>query len=233
MREKRIAQGVVDERSIKYVQPSELVKYTQCHFFAGIGGWPLALQLAGWPDDRPVWTGSCPCQSFSDAGMRRGFKDPRHLWPDFKPLIAECRPPQIFGEQVEAAIRTGSRDKTWFDVVSSDLANEGYEFGSAIFPAMLVGAPHLRERMYFVGNSDSIQSTRKYQSLRHRSVDNFWSGSDWVKCPDGKRCAVKPGLQLVADGIPGHMALMRGAGNAIVPQQAAEFIMAFVEATSG
>ena len=53
--------GDVDTRSIEDVHPHEIRGYTQAHFFAGIGGWPLALRLAGWPDDRPVWTGSCPC----------------------------------------------------------------------------------------------------------------------------------------------------------------------------
>ena len=63
-----IAPGDVDERSITEVRPDDLRGYTQCHFFAGIGGWSAALRLAGWPDDRPVWTGSCPCQPFSAAG---------------------------------------------------------------------------------------------------------------------------------------------------------------------
>lgn len=56
-----IAPGDVDERSITEVQPDDLRGYVQCHFFAGIGGWSLAARLAGWPDDRPLWTGSCPC----------------------------------------------------------------------------------------------------------------------------------------------------------------------------
>jgi DNA (cytosine-5)-methyltransferase 1 len=56
-----IPQGEVDERSIEDVTPNDLAGFRQCHFFAGIGGWPLALRLAGWPDERPVWTGSCPC----------------------------------------------------------------------------------------------------------------------------------------------------------------------------
>ena len=67
-----IPAGDVDERSIVEVQPADLARYTQCHFFAGIGGWSYALRLAGWPTDRPVWTGSCPCQPFSSAGKSGG-----------------------------------------------------------------------------------------------------------------------------------------------------------------
>src|SRR5690606_5685684 len=63
--------GDVDTRDIRDVQASEIRGYRQCHFFAGIGGWPLALRLAGWPDDKPVWTGSPPCQRFSSAARGR------------------------------------------------------------------------------------------------------------------------------------------------------------------
>ena len=95
-----IAPGEVDERDIRDVVPADLAGFTQCHWFAGIGVWSLALRQAGWPDDRPVWTGSCPCQPFSAAGKGKGIKDARHLWPDWFGLIRECRPPVIFGEQV-------------------------------------------------------------------------------------------------------------------------------------
>ena len=53
-----IAEGVVDDRSIDKVDVRDLKGYSQCHFFAAIGGWSHALRLAGWPDDSPVWTGS-------------------------------------------------------------------------------------------------------------------------------------------------------------------------------
>lgn len=99
-----IAPGDVDERSIVDVQPEDLEGYTQCHFFAGIAGWSQALRLAGWPDDRPVWTGSCPCQPFSAAGKGAGANDTRHLWPEFFRLIEACRPRTIFGEQVASAL---------------------------------------------------------------------------------------------------------------------------------
>src|SRR4051812_41930250 len=87
-----IADGEVDERSIADVQPGDVRGFTQCHFFAGIGGWSYALRIAGWPDERHVWTGSCPCQPFSSAGAQAGGNDSRDLWPAWRVLIAECRP---------------------------------------------------------------------------------------------------------------------------------------------
>ena len=143
-----IADGVVDERSIEDVRPDELTGYTQCHFFAGIGGWSYALRLAGWPDDRPVWTGSCPCQPFSAAGKQGGTGDKRHLWPEFFRLIAERKPPVIFGEQV--ASKPGL---AWLDIVQADLEGAGYAVGAADLCAAGVGAPHIRQRLYFVADS--------------------------------------------------------------------------------
>ena len=97
-----IANGIVDERSITDITARDLEGYTQCHFFAGIGGWSLALRLAGWPDSRPVWTGSCPCQPFSVAGKGLGEKDERHLWPVLRELIRECSPSVVFGALIGA-----------------------------------------------------------------------------------------------------------------------------------
>lgn len=96
----KIPKGDVDGRSIADVTAEEVRQYTQCHFFAGIGGWPRALELAGWNPAIPVWTGSVPCQPLSSAGQRKGAEDERHLWPEFYRLIRECRPPIVFGEQV-------------------------------------------------------------------------------------------------------------------------------------
>ena len=141
IRDGHIAPGDVDERSIEDVIPNELHKYRQCHFFAGIGGWSYALRLVGWPDDRAVWTGSCPCQPFSAAGKGAGFADERHLWPAWFHLIAQCRPERIFGEQVANAMQ-------WIDLVQGDLEAEEYTFGFAVLGAHSVGAPHIRQRFY-------------------------------------------------------------------------------------
>jgi len=144
-----IAPGDVDERSIEDVRPDELSGYTQCHFFAGIGVWSYALRQSGWSDDRPVWTGSCPCQPFSSAGKGKGFDDERHLWPVFHWLIKQCRPECVFGEQV-----AGKAGETWLDVVSTDLEGEGYA-GSAVTAACGFGAPHQRKRLYWVAEDAS------------------------------------------------------------------------------
>lgn len=143
-----IALGTVDARDIREVVPSDVREATQFHAFAGIGGWSLALRLAGWPDDVGVWTGSCPCQPFSEAGRRTGFDDERHLWPEWFRLIRECRPVTIFGEQVASS--DGLR---WLDVVSTDLEGAGYAFGAADLCAASVGAPHKRQRLFFVADA--------------------------------------------------------------------------------
>jgi DNA (cytosine-5)-methyltransferase 1 len=146
MKAGHIPDGFVDERDIRDVQPMDLWGFTRCHFFSGLAGWACALRLAGVPDDFPLWTGSCPCQPFSAAGQGKGVADDRHLWPAWFKLIKESRPDRVFGEQVEAAIGHG-----WLDLVFSDLEGQGYACGAAVLPAASVGAPHIRQRLWFVG----------------------------------------------------------------------------------
>jgi len=143
-----IADGHVDERDIRDVRPSDLGGYTQCHFFAGIGVWSYALRLAGWPDDHAVWTGSCPCQPFSAAGKGAGFADERHLWPAWFHLIEQRGPGVIFGEQVASP-----DGLVWFELVSSDLERTGYAVAPNDICAAGVGAPHIRQRLWFVADA--------------------------------------------------------------------------------
>lgn len=293
-----IAPGDVDERSILDVKNDDLKGYTQCHFFAGIGGWSLALRMAGWSDDRPVWTGSCPCQPFSTAGKRKGKEDERHLWPVWFGLIAQCSPAAIYGEQVASAIAEG-----WLDSIYDDLEGKGYSCGAAVLPACSVGAPHKRDRLWFVANSDHegqssfskygeverkcgsgtmgytehdgrnggsfprsnrtailnnqereggtseferaskseyvadadskrLQREFSMRNQKGRQRQNLaaigfcnGTGLQWIGCPDGKSRPVKPGIRLLAHGVSARVGKLRAAGNAIVPQVAAEFIM--------
>ncbi|WP_458038810.1 DNA cytosine methyltransferase [Pantoea ananatis] len=300
-----IPNGYVDERSITDVTPSDLEGFTQCHFFAGVGGWPLALQLAGVPESTRLWTGSPPCQPFSVAGQSLGFDDERHLAPVLLRLIRECNPDYFFGEQVAAAI-----GKHWLDFVFLNLEAAGYACGADVLPACSVGAPHKRDRLVFGAALMDHASSIGRHTRRHRDnsgndgqqpaatgevssmadADNtrpqgwgrmpectnqqfagasgvageladplcqqfdgggtsrkgwwaqstngsyhdaanphhgFWSGADWLGCRDGKFRPVESGTFPLANGIPARVGRLRGYGNAIVPQVAAEFIKAF------
>ena len=236
-----ITDGEVDDRSITEVSPSDLKGFKQCHFFAGIGGWSMALRLADWPDDRPVWTGSPPCQPFSVAGKQTGKDDERHLWPVFFNLIAECKPSTIFGEQVAAAIKT-----SWFDNLQDDLETESYASGMVVLPACSVGSPHKRDRLFFVANAIPLGDTKqprlegharasygksqREEEIRPGSEAGFWDESAIAYCRDGKHRPIptEPKISPLADGVPARMGILRGAGNAIVPQVAAEVIKAFM-----
>jgi DNA (cytosine-5)-methyltransferase 1 len=337
-----IPNGEVDDRSIADVEPQDLVYFNQHHFFAGIGGWPYALELSGWNADRPVWTGSCPCQSLSCAGKGLGEKDERHLWPIFCSLIEKLRPPTVFGEQV------ASKDgREWLSGVRNDLEALGYAVGAADLPAASIGAPHKRNRLFWVGyaSGQGLPERRSNERIQQKTVGshqgeaviggsdngwvanangqrqqgkqirlhkqsgngkarqeifkvagrsgngrlantkrngrrsnqqgwqekkrtfNFWFNSAFIQCADGKarrvpgrvadnKCKglqererksgkaiqriewtcgsdapepkIEPVLFPLANGVQNRVGILRGAGNAIVPQVAAEFITAFM-----
>lgn len=313
----------VDERSIVDVQPDDLADATQAHFFSGIGGWSHALRLVGWPATRIVWTGSCPCQPFSSAGRGKGTADKRHLWPEFRRLITECLPPVIFGEQVASKL-----GREWLAGVRTDLEALGYIVGAADLCAAGVGAPHIRQRLYWGavrlgdacsttggidaggvfetqakisgerlkdgchvdrpraasrcmgGLADADSRERDRVANGQGRVDNgaqarwiqgdrfaepsgagcrlvntdstgrsagcdaaapagygcatraeSWAGV-WHHCLDGKsrRIPAEPKFFPLAHGLPGRVGQLRAYGNAIVPQVAAEFVTAFMEA---
>jgi len=372
----RIPPGEVRQADIREVRPGDLAGYVQCHFFCGIGGWPLALGLAGWPAGRACWTASLPCQPFSSAGKRLAERDERHLWPAFRGLVAECRPPVLFGEQV--ASKPGRR---WLAGVRLDLESLGYAVGAADLPAacvgeagfaaawgwrdaadpegevcwdspvdVIAGAPHRRQRLWWVADADgggrqdrrdkggrpmrdasdenlrpAIEKLRPHGGLadatamgrgtgrrvardeegarsgrrqprmggttggladadggqpgdrpvqrrgQHRQQSqnggppggpgdaggtglppserqalpgsrrrkegravvqpgrSFWADFDVVACRDGKARRIEPGTFPLAHGVSGRVAALRGYGNAIVPQVAAEFVRAYTE----
>lgn len=296
-----------------------------------------------------------PCQPFSGAGKNEGFGDKRHLWPAWLKLIRKCRPNVIAGEQVASAIGHG-----WLDLVSAGLEEEGYAVGAAIIGAHSVGAPHIRQRLYWVADAqrgtaerqrfdldaaalraqgearqqrvradagdggsncmaDAMQPGRsEWRSVagngqtagrggmgdsdcgglkdgRRQTTDEppesgertlcmehasgagfqghgrlveirdsegseeanrddrkgcFWDDGEWRVGADGKARLIKPGIEPMAYGVFGRMAIMRAArvgeatpkehwynregalkgfGNAIVPQAAAAFIRAYMQ----
>lgn len=218
-----IAPGEVDERSIEDVKPDDLREFTQCHFFAGIGVWSYALRQAGWPDDRPVWTGSCPCQPFSQAGEGVGLADERHLWPAFDWLINQRRPPVVFGEQV-ASKAVGP----WIDLVHADVEALGYAFGAVAFPSAGVGAPHIRDRLFWVADADHERLEGREISIGERADKlTTWSDCVVIRGRDGVGRPIEPGTLPLVDGSPGRVGAIRAYGNAICAPAAKEFIAAY------
>jgi len=224
-----IPAGDVDTRSIHDVRPHEIARYTQQHFFAGIGGWPLALRLAGWPDNRPVRTGSCPCQPFSVAGQGKGEADERHLWPVFRDLITFGEATVTFGEQVASAA-----GREWLANVRADLEGLGYAVGAADLCAAGVGAPHIRQRLFWVANATRPRRCGRKPMENGIRQESGRPSADLCAdaWPDGFGRGSTLGVADVlspSHGLPGRVGLLRGYGNAIVPQVAAIFIDAAAE----
>lgn len=200
--------GTIDARPIETLSADDVSGRGHRHFFAGIGGWPLALRLAGVPDDATVWSGSCPCQPFAHVSRRtnRGFDDPRHLWPAWHRLIDQCRPPVVVGEQVASVDGV-----LWFAHVQADLERSGYAVVAADLPAAGVGAPHLRQRLFFAArrladpDADDVRWLRSIHPggqgarLRH----DAWTETHWPSFVDGVHRPIESRAAQVADGIPG------------------------------
>jgi DNA (cytosine-5)-methyltransferase 1 len=229
MAAKLIPAGDIDDRSIVDVTAGDVSGYRQCHFFAGIAGWSLALKIVKWPSDKPVWTASCPCPPWSRGRVWHqewsGTRDDRDLWPVFFRLVKKIKPPVILGEQV-----AGKRARPWVDRLERNLEKENYVIESANKTSKETGGPQVRERFYFAAN---LNRKRKSGSIKGRNISSArqwrWRGEE-----DLRVIAMAPLKQnhrwpqpLVRrgdDGLPFHMANLRAYGNAIDPWVAAEFI---------
>lgn len=217
-----LPKGVVDCRPIEEVSPQDVKGFDQCHFFAGVGGWPLAVRWAGYEKTKGLWTGSCPCQPFSTAGKGLGLADDRHVWPHFYRLIKELKPTVCFGEQVG---KKGGYE--WFDHVSSDLEESDYAVGSANLCAASEGAPHIRQRLFWVAYSEWHKQPWK----EPRSWPSGRMGRKQQPLPwDRPWQSALSELRVLDDGLPRRVAATDAARNALVPQVAKTFIEGFFEA---
>ncbi|MCC6194594.1 MAG: DNA cytosine methyltransferase [Burkholderiales bacterium] len=217
-----IARGEVDERSIVDVRADDLRGFDQCHFFAGIGGWSLALRLAGWPDDRPVWTGSPPCQDHSVAGaihaVRKGIDGERgrlaRTWLD---LVGARTPDVVLFENVPGI-------QPWLAEIKGRLAGLGYRVAERKRSSADFGAPHLRRRMWLTAHRDSArweEPGAAGSSAPFRDPRGTAPGDVWTAAPG------RPGG--MADRFPARVAAVRAYGNAIDPWVARSVIHEFME----
>lgn len=226
-----IPDGEVDSRSIKEVTPQDLEGFVQCHFFAGVGLWAYAGRLAGWSDDRPIWTGSCPCQPFSAAASERsrGFEDKRDLWPVWLPLIRKCCLNPIFGEQV-------TDNAAWIDRTLVDLEQASFAVGAFDLPALAVDSPTERIRTLFVGDPACTGWEKQWRtgavvpkfSPIKRTSDRSFYGDYRTTGELGRVRRINSGIRLLAPRRPAELHAVRAAGNAINAQLGAAFIKAFM-----
>lgn len=212
-----IAPGDVDERSIEDVRPDDLRGYAQCHFFAGIGGFSRALRLAGWPDDKRIWTGGPPCQNNSNAaaihGYRTGLRGDRSglalRWLD---LIGAERPEDLVFENVPGIT-------TWLAEITSRLEAFGYSISKPECSSAGIGALHLRKRVLIVAHAggQGLALTRPAGSPKAARQSRATPPRDFWR-------EIEPGVWRMDDGLPTRMAQLRAFGNAIDPEAVAQVI---------
>lgn len=220
--------GYVDERDIREVKPADLAGYTQCHFFAGIGGFPLGLKWAGADSIDGLWTGGFPCQDISTANHRgRGLDGAKSgLWAEFYRLIRDVRPGCLIVENVSNLLNRGASR------VFGDLAAIRYDAEWEMFPACAFGADIIRERLFICAQPEP---QRRAGVLRGGlgfgyTAHPAWGPPNSLDTPDDRAERIEAWLREPAilgslDGVPSKLVeLQLGAyGNAIVPQ-IAEFI---------
>lgn len=177
--------------------------------------------FAPWRGKVDVLTGGFPCQPFSTAGKRRGAEDDRYLWPEMLRAIREIRPAWVIGENVAgitSMVQPGSEvtvesqaslfetsDKETLleqeyviETVCRDLEREGYSVQPILIPACGVGAPHKRDRVWFIA---SDRSDARIEGLRQER-ENEIHGRESTSRSNGTRFQAK-GSEQQTTGITG------------------------------
>lgn len=149
-----------------------------------------------WREKINVLTGGFPCQPFSVAGQRKGAEDNRYLWPEMLRAIREIQPDWVVGENVAgilSMVQPGSetalgREESLFgevdrkrilhrqeyvvETVCNDLEREGYSVQPVVIPACAVGAPHRRDRVFFIAH----RADAGVKGMQRKWKDNILSG---------------------------------------------------------
>ena len=122
-----------------------------------------------------ILTGGFPCQPYSSAGKRLGKEDERHLWPHMLRVISEVKPTYVVGENVRGL--TNWNGGMVFEEVCVDLESQGYEVQPVLLPACAVGAPHRRDRIWFVAYSNNTSAEHSVQTRGNMSTGEVSSGT--------------------------------------------------------
>lgn len=119
-----------------------------------------------------VLSGGFPCQPFSAAGERKGDADDRHLWPEMLRVISEIMPAYVVAENVRGLLSWNAGVQ--FEAVQTDLGSLGYQVLPAVLPSAGVGAPHRRDRIFWICRLDAVDTDHERDSRKpgHVSEEN-------------------------------------------------------------
>ena len=168
-------------------------------------------------------TGGYPCQPFSYAGERNGEEDDRHLWPEVRRIIEECRPRWVLCENVAGHITMG------LDQVLSELESIGYACGATVLPACAVNAWHRRDRVWIIAHSERWNESQlgicggQMQRESEETPNRPLYGGDFGMGWDTQSRVLRS-----RHGVSNGVDRLHGLGNAIVPQVAAEILRAMM-----
>ena len=187
-----------------------------------------------------ILTGGFPCQPYSSAGQRKGKEDERHLWPHMLRAIQEISPRYIVGENVRGLLNWDGG--MVFNEVCIDLENNGYQVAPVLIPACGVGAPHRRERIWFVATNPvneglqrgefngTFERGKRNGDESHDTIAKLYQISHWDEFPTQPPvCGRNDGIPRELDGITfpkWRTESIKALGNAIVPQVAFEIFKA-------
>jgi DNA (cytosine-5)-methyltransferase 1 len=118
-----------------------------------------------------ILTGGFPCQPYSGAGKRLGKEDERHLWPHMLRAIREIEPTFVVGENVRGL--TNWNGGVVFEEVCTDLEACGYEVQPLLLPACAIGAPHRRDRVWFVAYSKNNGWNERRKEINEWEINKF------------------------------------------------------------
>lgn len=147
--------------------------------------------------------GGFPCQPFSTAGKRQGSADDRYLWPEMLRVIREVKPTWVVGENVAGLLSMDGG--AVFEEVCASLEDEGYTVEPFVLPAISVGAPHRRDRIWIIAKSDQanerrtpgrLQGKDKRKGIQSKQRMDIPCGPDKVcGSPPSNPGSTEPGIQ--------------------------------------
>lgn len=194
-----------------------------------------------------VISGGFPCQDISLAGNQAGIGEGTRsgLWSECARLLGDIRPKYAIFENVTALL-SGNNGR-WFEQVLWDISKVGYDAEWHCIPATYVGAPHQRDRVWIICNSNSNESgfveykqrpdwpsegmEKTYSNSYGERIErewrksllgvgsfSWWEGVRGIEELRNRPDIPEPTVRRINDGVSFGVDRLNAIGNAVVPQ---------------